>query len=393
LEAFRSPLKGVDASSWQWSSADAASAIGSLHPQPIAPGDSPSASSTVSPGCAGDSGGWLKADEKLYSAAESWFLGYTQDSSTGARRDLDVKLEQAYLEDLHCLQEHTVAPVQERQIGTASNQALREARFISASSDVARAEADGAPAEAVEKLNDKMVVAKVLLEVSRAKDPGAVVAFVRGNHLFMNNDAFDYARQLSPADRDELLREGGAHVKVMDIKPSEIITRPSAPPQYLEFVQKYPSLLPKQVDKPRLVEASTRNLAILAHIKRREDTEIVYTTDRAQWGKPQQWDAGETGKGDCEDFATFALKLCMEAGFPREACLITYAVASSNEWHVFLTVRTTAGDFCIDNMMNRVVTPQEQKDLGYVHAWQEDPYGRRDPETNNYKWVWSPYGD
>jgi predicted transglutaminase-like cysteine proteinase len=260
-----------------------------------------------------------------------------------------------------------------------------------ASSKLALAEASGEPADRVENLSDKVVVAKVLLAAATANE-NDVVAFIRGNHLFMNNDEVDYVRKLSPSDRNEI-RRCGAHVKSMSIKPGEIVARPSAPSSYREFIDKYPELRPKLVDKPRLVDATPENLAKINLIRERESREIQYMSDMDQWGKLQQWDAGETGKGDCEDFATFALKLCMEAGFPREACLITFAIDNENHWHIFLTVRTTTGDLCLDRRWKGVVTPQQQKDVGYTQAWLEDPFGRTDEATGTYQWVWSPYGD
>ena len=84
-----------------------------------------------------------------------------------------------------------------------------------------------------------------------------------------------------------------------------------------------------------MIEATPANLATLEQIKKKADSAVKYMSDMEQWGKPQRWDAGETGFGDCEDIATFALMRCMEAGFPREACLITYAIDQENGWHFF----------------------------------------------------------
>lgn len=276
--------------------------------------------------------------------------------------------------------------------GGASDAELKKLQLEVASSKLALAEASGEPADRVENLSDKVVVAKVLLGAATANE-NDVVAFIGGNHLFMNNIEVDYVRKLSPSERNEIIKQCGAHVKSMYIKPGEIVARPSAPGAYREFIDKYPELNPRPIDKPRLVDATSENLAKIKLIRERQSREIEYVSDMDQWGKLQQWDAGETGKGDCEDFATFALKLCMEAGFPREACLITFAIDNENDWHVFLTVRTTKGDLCIDRRWQGIVTPQQQKDLGYTHAWQEDPFGRKDEVTGTYKWVWSPYGD
>jgi hypothetical protein len=167
--------------------------------------------------------------------------------------------------------------------GGASDAELKKLQLEVVSSKLALAEASGEPADRVENLSDKVVVAKVFLAAATANE-NDVVAFIRGNHLFMNNIEVDYVRKLSPSDQNEITRQCGAHVKSMSIKPGEIVARPSAPGIYREFIDKYPELRPKPVDKPRLVDATPKNLATIELIRKRESSEIRYMSDMDQWG-------------------------------------------------------------------------------------------------------------
>src|SRR5262245_39862620 len=93
----------------------------------------------------------------------------------------------------------------------------------------------------------------------------------------------------------------------------------------------------------------------------------------------------------CEDFAAKAQRLCLEAGFPHEALLLTFVIDHTNVWHIILTVRTSEGDYCIDSRENDLVTPQQLKNRGYVFTWNQAPDGSVDSEGVD-KWAWSPYG-
>ena len=232
--------------------------------------------------------------------------------------------------------------------------------FELASSRLALAEARHEPDDRIEFLNGKMVVAKVLLKSATAKDKNEVVAYIRGTHLFVNNIEVDYIRKLAPGDRDQLIKQCGGHVQIMNIKPGDVAYRSSPPGMYFEFYKNYPAqrIQPDDLarikrDGPQVIPANAENLEKLRHIKSEVDATIKYQSDQAHWGKPQQWNEGEDGFGDCEDFAAKAQRLCLEAGFPHEALLLTFVIDHTNVWHIILTVRTSDGDYCIDQQMER----------------------------------------
>ncbi len=49
---------------------------------------------------------------------------------------------------------------------------------------------------------------------------------------------------------------------------------------------------------------------------------------------------GEDGYGDCEDYALLKRKMLMQAGWPREALLMTVVRDKKGEGHAVLTVKT-----------------------------------------------------
>ncbi|WP_163579344.1 transglutaminase-like cysteine peptidase, partial [Klebsiella pneumoniae] len=60
------------------------------------------------------------------------------------------------------------------------------------------------------------------------------------------------------------------------------------------------------------------------------------------------------GKGDCKIYALYKRKLLLDAGFPRQALLMTIVRDLNDEGHTILTVKTDRGDFVLDNLADQV---------------------------------------
>ncbi len=67
------------------------------------------------------------------------------------------------------------------------------------------------------------------------------------------------------------------------------------------------------------------------------------------WGVVERWSYPDDGKGDCEDYVLLKRRMLMQAGWPREALLITVVRDKKGEGHAVLTVKTDKGDFILDN--------------------------------------------
>jgi predicted transglutaminase-like cysteine proteinase len=69
----------------------------------------------------------------------------------------------------------------------------------------------------------------------------------------------------------------------------------------------------------------------------------------AQFGVIERWTYPDLGMGDCEDYVLLKRRKLMELGWPQSALLITVVRDENGEGHAILTVRTTRGDYILDN--------------------------------------------
>jgi predicted transglutaminase-like cysteine proteinase len=91
---------------------------------------------------------------------------------------------------------------------------------------------------------------------------------------------------------------------------------------------------------------------------------IAYDTDRKLYGRLDYWaDPAETlsrGAGDCEDFAILKMAALERLGVPSQSMsLVVLRDRSRNVFHAVLAVATSAGNFILDIMDDRVRTDDE----------------------------------
>ncbi len=101
---------------------------------------------------------------------------------------------------------------------------------------------------------------------------------------------------------------------------------------------------------------------------------IVPITNWDHWGTMlDHWDYPVDGKGDCKIYALQKRRLLLEAGFPRQALLMTIVRDLEGEGHAILTVKTDRGEFVLDNMAERI-RPWDATGYRYVKRQsQQDP--------------------
>ena len=63
-------------------------------------------------------------------------------------------------------------------------------------------------------------------------------------------------------------------------------------------------------------------------------------TDIEHWGVVERWNYPDDGYGDCEDYVLLKRRMLMQAGWPREALLITVVRDKKGDGHAVLTVKT-----------------------------------------------------
>ena len=63
----------------------------------------------------------------------------------------------------------------------------------------------------------------------------------------------------------------------------------------------------------------------------------------------------DDGYGDCEDYVLQKRRMLIQAGWPREALLITVVRDRKDEGHAMLTVKTDKGEFILDNQTDEIL--------------------------------------
>jgi predicted transglutaminase-like cysteine proteinase len=137
----------------------------------------------------------------------------------------------------------------------------------------------------------------------------------------------------------------------------------SRPPiGWIEFCTEYPKECATSPSAPRDVVLSPKAWKDLVRVNQWVNEAIKPVTDLDQWGVVEKWSYPDTGKGDCEDYVLLKRRMLIQAGWPREALLITVVRDKKGDGHAVLTVKTDKGDFILDNQAENVLL---WSDTGY----------------------------
>ena len=131
--------------------------------------------------------------------------------------------------------------------------------------------------------------------------------------------------------------------------------RTTQPVGHYEFCQSQPEecrqITPKQ--PPVLL---TRELwAEMVDINNAVNTTVTPKTDMEIWGKEEVWSYPVGGVGDCEDYVLEKRRQLMKHGVPAGNLLITVVRQRNGDGHAVLTVRTSNGDYILDNLEPRIL--------------------------------------
>ena len=119
----------------------------------------------------------------------------------------------------------------------------------------------------------------------------------------------------------------------------------------------------------------------LQKVNRWVNETIKPMTDMEHWGVIEKWSLPTDGYGDCEDYVLMKRKILIDAGWPREALLITVVRDKKGEGHAVLTVKTNRGEFILDNQNEKIV------------AWTETGYRFIKRQSQSDPNVWVSLGD
>jgi len=152
-------------------------------------------------------------------------------------------------------------------------------------------------------------------------------------------------------------------------------TRP--PIGWVEFCVDHPVECKATTSAPRDVVLSNKAWTDLVRINKWVNENVKPMTDMDHWGVVEKWSYPDDGYGDCEDYALLKRRMLIEAGWPREALLMTVVREKNGNGHAVLTVKTDKGEFILDNQEERIL------------LWSETSYRfvKRQAQSDPNRWV------
>jgi predicted transglutaminase-like cysteine proteinase len=136
----------------------------------------------------------------------------------------------------------------------------------------------------------------------------------------------------------------------------------NAPIGWVQFCVEYDPECKTKPSTPRDVVLSAQAWKDLVRVNRWVNANIRPVTDLEHWGVVERWNYPDDGYGDCEDYALDKRRMLIDAGWPREALLMTVVRDQNGDGHAVLTVKTDKGEFILDNQRDDVLL---WSDTGY----------------------------
>ncbi len=150
-----------------------------------------------------------------------------------------------------------------------------------------------------------------------------------------------------------------------------------APIGWVQFCQDYRGECAPGQREARDVVLTQTAWRDLVRINRWANETIKPITDQEHWGTVEKWDLPTDGYGDCEDYVLLKRKALIDAGWPRQALLITVVRDKKGDGHAVLTVKTDKGEFILDNQNEEILAAHQ---TGYRLV-------KRQSQTDENMWV------
>jgi len=150
-----------------------------------------------------------------------------------------------------------------------------------------------------------------------------------------------------------------------------------APIGWVEFCVEYKPECNTKPTSPRDVVLSPKAWSDLVKVNAWVNETIKPITDLEHWGVVERWNYPDDGQGDCEDYVLLKRRMLVQAGWPREALLVTVVRDKKGDGHAVLTVKTNRGEFILDNQEAQVL------------AWNKTGYRfvKRQSQSDPNVWV------
>jgi len=128
-----------------------------------------------------------------------------------------------------------------------------------------------------------------------------------------------------------------------------------APIGWVDFCLENKSECATTPSEPRDVVLTSKAWTDMIKVNAWVNESIKPMTDLEHWGVVERWNYPDDGYGDCEDYVLLKRRMLMQAGWPREALLITVVRDKKGDGHAVLTVKTDRGEFILDNQEPQVL--------------------------------------
>lgn len=167
-----------------------------------------------------------------------------------------------------------------------------------------------------------------------------------------------------------------ATITVAMATPMSVDGGSRAPSGWVDFCKTHAADCEVKPAKPVRVRLNASRIVELDAINRRVNTDIQPVTDQELYGVEEKW-TYPVDKGDCEDYVLLKRRMLMDAGWPRQALLITVVRDLKGDGHAVLTVATDRGDYVLDNQVDEL---KPWFDTGYTFI-------KRQSQTDPNIWV------
>ncbi|RWG16440.1 MAG: transglutaminase [Mesorhizobium sp.] len=153
--------------------------------------------------------------------------------------------------------------------------------------------------------------------------------------------------------------------------------RTAQPVGHYELCQRIPIECNERTPNGSPVELTRKLWATMIQVNNSVNIRVKPRTDMEIYGVEEYWAYPDNGFGDCEDFALEKRRELMAAGVPAGDLLMTVVRQPNGDGHAVLTVRTSLGEFILDNLEPKVL------------AWNDTVYTylKRQSTENSGVWV------
>lgn len=153
--------------------------------------------------------------------------------------------------------------------------------------------------------------------------------------------------------------------------------RTTQPVGHYDFCRRLPQECAQKTAGNAPVELTRKLWATILNVNNSVNARVKPRTDMEIYGVEEYWAYPDNGFGDCEDYALEKRRELMAAGVPAGSLLMTVVRQPNGDGHAVLTVRTSLGEFVLDNLEPRVL------------AWTDTEYTylKRQSTTSSGVWV------